>query len=193
VDIPANASFTETPGPLVLFASGQYSNGELINIGNIGDFRVYSLKIWRNGALVRDFVPVRRAADNVVTLADAVEGGVLEPIAAGDAGNIKFGGGPARDMTVSPFAAAVPPQLSREGAPEARPVLSVTDAATGKLYRRELPIDYYVNANFLRLSGENMDGSVSQLVFLSARGIERVKDITGKGPDHDRCGTHGHE
>ncbi len=71
--------------------------------------------------------------------------------------------------------------------------IEVTDAATGKLYRRELPIDYYENANFLRLSGENMDGSVSQLVFLSARGIERVKDITGKGPDHDRCGTHGYE
>ena len=71
--------------------------------------------------------------------------------------------------------------------------IEVTDAATGKLYRRELPIDYYENANFLKLSGENMDGSVSQLVFLSTRGIERVKDITGKGPDHDRCGTHGHE
>ena len=68
--------------------------------------------------------------------------------------------------------------------------IEVTDAATGKLYRRELPIDYYENANFLRLSGENMDGSVSQLVFLSARGIERVKDITGNGPAHDRCGPH---
>jgi hypothetical protein len=37
-----------------------------------------------------------------------------------------------------------------------------------------------------------MDGSISQLVFLSARGIERVKDLTGKGPDHDRCGGHSH-
>ncbi len=71
--------------------------------------------------------------------------------------------------------------------------VEVRDERTGEIIRRELPIDYYENANFLRLSGENMDGSVSQLVFLSARGIERVKDITGKGPDHDRCGTHGHE
>ena len=71
--------------------------------------------------------------------------------------------------------------------------VEVRDERTGDIIRRELPIDYYENANFLRLSGENMDGSVSQLVFLSARGIERVKDITGKGPDHDRCGTHGHE
>ena len=70
--------------------------------------------------------------------------------------------------------------------------VEVTDAATGKTYRRELPIDYYENANFLRLRGENMDGSISQLVFLSARGIERVKDLTCKGPDHDRCGGHSH-
>lgn len=70
--------------------------------------------------------------------------------------------------------------------------VEIKDEKTGEIYRRELPIDYYENANFLKLSGENMDGSVSQLVFLSARGIERVKDITGKGPDHDRCGGHGH-
>ena len=69
--------------------------------------------------------------------------------------------------------------------------VEITDAATGKVYRRELPIDYYENANFLRLSGENFDGSVSQLVFLSARGVERFKDITGKGADHDSCGDHG--
>jgi hypothetical protein len=70
--------------------------------------------------------------------------------------------------------------------------VEVRDEKTGELIRRTLPIDYYENANFLKLSGENMDGSLAQLVFLSARGIERVKDITGKGPDHDRCGNHGH-
>ena len=70
--------------------------------------------------------------------------------------------------------------------------VEIRDADTGKIYRRELPIDYYENANFLRLHGENMDGSLSQLVFYTPRGIERVKDITGKGPDHDRCGTHEH-
>ena len=68
--------------------------------------------------------------------------------------------------------------------------IEVKDAATGKLFRRELPIDYFENANFLRLSGENLDGSLSQLVFYTPRGLERVKDITGKGPDHDRCGGH---
>ena len=71
-------------------------------------------------------------------------------------------------------------------------IVEITDRQSGEVYRRELPIDYYENANFLRLRGENMDGSISQLVFLSARGIERVKDLTGKGPDHDPCGGHSH-
>ena len=70
--------------------------------------------------------------------------------------------------------------------------VEITDRQSGEVYRRALPIDYYENANFLRLRGENMDGSISQLVFLSARGIERMKDLTGKGPDHDPCGGHSH-
>lgn len=70
--------------------------------------------------------------------------------------------------------------------------VEVTDEATGKVFRRELPIDYYENANFLRLSGESMDGSVSQLIFYTPRGIEKVKDLTGLGPDKDPCGGHSH-
>ena len=59
-----------------------------------------------------------------------------------------------------------------------------------KVYRRTLPIDYYENANGLVLRGENLDGSVSQLVFYSARGMQRMQDFTGKGPDEDPCGSH---
>lgn len=70
--------------------------------------------------------------------------------------------------------------------------VEIKDEATGEVFRRELPIDYYENANYLRLSGENLDGSLSQLVFYSSRGIERIKDITGKGADHDPCGGHSH-
>lgn len=70
--------------------------------------------------------------------------------------------------------------------------VEVKDQATGEIFRRELPIDYYENANFLRLSGENLDGSVSQLVFYSARGIERMNGIIGRGPDEDACGGHSH-
>ena len=33
-------------------------------------------------------------------------------------------------------------------------------------------------------------GSVSQLVFYSARGMQRMQDLTGKGPDEDPCGSH---
>lgn len=68
--------------------------------------------------------------------------------------------------------------------------VEITDRGTGKTFRRELPIEYYENANFLRLRGESFSGAVSELVFLSGRGVERVMDLTGKGADHDRCGTH---
>ncbi len=70
--------------------------------------------------------------------------------------------------------------------------VEVTDKVTGKVYRRELPIDFYENANLLKLSGENLDGSTAQLVFYSERGIQRLGDLTGKGPDADPCGTHTH-
>lgn len=33
-------------------------------------------------------------------------------------------------------------------------ILEVTDETTGETFRRELPIDFYENANFLRLRGE---------------------------------------
>lgn len=68
--------------------------------------------------------------------------------------------------------------------------VEVVDAATGKLYHRTLPIDYYETANALVLRGENLDGSISQLVFYSARGMQRMQDLTGKGPDEDPCGSH---
>ena len=68
--------------------------------------------------------------------------------------------------------------------------VEVVDEATGKVFRRTLPIDYYENANGLVLRGENLDGSVSQLIFYSARGMQRMQDLTGKGPDEDPCGSH---
>ena len=68
--------------------------------------------------------------------------------------------------------------------------IQVKDERTGEQYSRTLPIDYYENANVLKLSGENLDGSSSSIVFYSARGIERLKDLTVRGADHDPCGTH---
>ena len=71
--------------------------------------------------------------------------------------------------------------------------IQVKDERTGEQYSRTLPIDYYENANVLKLSGENLDGSSSSIVFYSVRGMERLKDLTGKGVDHDQCGTHKSE
>lgn len=68
--------------------------------------------------------------------------------------------------------------------------VEVTDEETGEVFRRELPIDYYENANCLRLQGENLDGTFSQLVFYTSRGLERLKDLAGQGADHDSCGNH---
>ncbi len=68
--------------------------------------------------------------------------------------------------------------------------VEILDPATGKLHRRTLPMDYYENANNIVLRGENFDGQPSSLVFYSARGLERIKDLTGRGPDEDPCGTH---
>lgn len=68
--------------------------------------------------------------------------------------------------------------------------VEVTDEKTGRVFRRELPIDFYENANCLRLQAENLDGSTSCLVFYTARGIQRLQDLTGGGADHDGCGTH---
>ena len=68
--------------------------------------------------------------------------------------------------------------------------LEVTDEKTGETFRRELPIEFYETANFLRLKGEDMNGNPSELVFVSDTGMRRLKDLTGKGPDTDLCGTH---
>ena len=71
--------------------------------------------------------------------------------------------------------------------------IQVKDERTGEQYSRTLPIDYYENANVLKLSGENLDGSSSSIVFYSVRGMERLKDLTGKGADHDPCRPHKSE
>lgn len=69
-------------------------------------------------------------------------------------------------------------------------VVEVVDKRTGRTFRRALPVDFSETANLLRLRGENLDGSMSELVFYTARGIERIRDLTGRGADHDGCGEH---
>ena len=69
--------------------------------------------------------------------------------------------------------------------------VEVTDAATGQTFRRVLPVDYYENANCLRLAAEDAHGEPAQLVFYSGDGVGRLRDLTGGGPDADPCGGHG--
>ena len=68
--------------------------------------------------------------------------------------------------------------------------IEVTDKATGQTFRRELPIDYRETANCLRLKGENLEGKPGELVFFSNRGLDRLRDLTGGGADHDMHGAH---
>ena len=68
--------------------------------------------------------------------------------------------------------------------------IEITDVRTGKTYTRELPIDYYETAYCLRLQGEGLDGKPAELVFYTDAGLGRLRDLTGGGADHDRCGEH---
>ena len=68
--------------------------------------------------------------------------------------------------------------------------IEVKDSVSGRVFRRTLPLDFYENANFLKIAGENLDGSYQELVFLSAKGAENYQDIVGRGADADSCGNH---
>ena len=61
--------------------------------------------------------------------------------------------------------------------------VSVTDDSTGRTFSRTLPIDYFENANGIRLQGEDMQGQPAEIVFLSSTALNKIKDMTGKGPD----------
>ena len=68
--------------------------------------------------------------------------------------------------------------------------VEVKDALTGQVFRRTLPIDYVETANALRLMAEDAHGNPAELVFFSSKGLGRLRDLTGGGPDADPCGGH---
>lgn len=68
--------------------------------------------------------------------------------------------------------------------------LHVKDEKTGETFVRELPLEFYENANFLRLLGEDINGKPSEIVFVSDTGMRQLRDLTGHGPDEDPCGSH---
>lgn len=68
--------------------------------------------------------------------------------------------------------------------------LELVDIATNTLVRRTLPLSYYENAHCLRLQGEDFKGKASEIVFFSQQGVDKMRDMTGGGPDRDPCGGH---
>ena len=52
--------------------------------------------------------------------------------------------------------------------------IQVKDERTGEQYSRTLPIDYYENANVLKLSGENLDEAALPLFSILS---EEWKDL----------------
>ncbi len=71
--------------------------------------------------------------------------------------------------------------------------VEVTDRQTGKTFKRTLPINYFENSNGLRLQGEGLDGKPAELVFFSDSGVNKLRDMTGGGPDEDPCGGHSNK
>lgn len=65
--------------------------------------------------------------------------------------------------------------------------LEVVDAASGKLFRRKVPLSYVENDNGILLGGEDSSGAPSQIAFLSSAAMDKLRDLTGKGPDAPRC------
>jgi hypothetical protein len=68
--------------------------------------------------------------------------------------------------------------------------IEVTDKKTGQKVTRTLPITYRENAHFLKLSGEDVEGKPSQIVFISESGVDKLIDMTGGGADIDACENH---
>ena len=68
--------------------------------------------------------------------------------------------------------------------------VEVTDAETGRVFRRTFPIDYVETSAIVRMSGEDLQGKPSEIVFYTSFGRQKLEDLTGNGIDYDPCGTH---
>lgn len=65
--------------------------------------------------------------------------------------------------------------------------LHVQDDHTGRVYERQLPLDYRENSNGLTLEGEDASGKTARIVFLSETAADKITDITGQGEEHGHC------
>ena len=66
-------------------------------------------------------------------------------------------------------------------------VAEVSDEKTGLLFRRYLEIEYNENSNGLMISGENIKGEKSEIVFLSETAVSRISELKGSGSDNPHC------
>ncbi|HBS59226.1 MAG: hypothetical protein AAGU23_04275 [Bacillota bacterium] len=62
-------------------------------------------------------------------------------------------------------------------------VVEFWDRNTGKLFRRNLPINCMETANGIVLTGETMEGQPSKIAFLSETALQKIHDLIGKGAD----------
>ena len=65
--------------------------------------------------------------------------------------------------------------------------LHAVDRNSGQIIRRDLPLTLIENHNALRLIGETLDGTPSEIVFLSESASQKIVEITGHGQDKPRC------
>ncbi|EGO65638.1 hypothetical protein [Acetonema longum] len=66
-------------------------------------------------------------------------------------------------------------------------VAEIMDKATGKIFRRTLPVKYLETDNGVILSGETVAGHPSEIAFYSEAALAKIHDLLGKGPDSPRC------
>lgn len=68
--------------------------------------------------------------------------------------------------------------------------LQVQSKENGRIYTRELPLDYKENSNGLTLEGEEVSGKSVRIAFFSETAAAKITDITGQGEKHQHCGSH---
>lgn len=70
-------------------------------------------------------------------------------------------------------------------------VVEVVDKATGQMFRRILPLQYYESGHGVVLSGEALNGGPCQIAFFSDAALAKMPGLFGRGPDGPRCGETG--
>jgi len=66
-------------------------------------------------------------------------------------------------------------------------VMELVDRASGQLIRRPVELRYEENENGIVLTGEDMTGRPSSIVFLSDTYLKKLVDISGGGADTHKC------